>query len=182
MAAPQWPGARGARPGVLSIPFAWERPREQLLCKMSRERRSIAGALRERRTSVVGAVEQARQWCEARIGLIGLVLVHAACQGSPAHRAQPGAIRPAERMHRLGQAQLIVQEWREVDFVVVVDALRLVSRVDLNEMAAVRIERRQELLVDRDSNVLHVWLEAAGTHPPQGCCDGSSCQDASIGP
>src|SRR5205823_3057216 len=49
-------------------------------------RRSIAGGIRPRRTSVFAVLQEPGQGREARIGLIGLVEVQTPCQRSTAHR------------------------------------------------------------------------------------------------
>ena len=124
--------------------------------------------------SVLPAIKEPGQRCQAWIELIGLVEMHAVCQRSPAHRAQPRAVWPAEWMHRLGEAELIVEERTKVDLVVVIDALGRVAILDRDREPIVRVHGGQELLVDGDPYVLDIGLEASGARAPQRCRDGLS--------
>ena len=84
-------------------------------------------------------------------------------------------------MHRLGEAELIVEERTKVDLVVVIDALGRVAILDRDREPIVRVHGGQELLVDGDPYVLDIGLEASGARAPQRCRDGATHQDAAIG-
>jgi hypothetical protein len=74
----------------------------------------------------VPPVEQRGKSRQPRINLLGSVSVVAPVELLTALRAEPGTVGPAERMHRLGQKELVVKDAVELELVVVIDPRRRV--------------------------------------------------------
>src|ERR687891_2608907 len=105
------------------------------------------------RTSVLSvAVRLAKEGGEAReawVDVLVAVRVIALVEPPAAFHAQAGTVGPAERVHRLRQGKLVVEDRVEVDLMMLVDALRrAVLGVNLDRRAGLGIDARKELLVE----------------------------------
>ena len=101
--------------------------------------------------SPLAVAQQRGEAGQARVDLVAAVCMVAAVEPRAAFGAQAGAIGTAERVHRLGQRELVVEDAVEVDLVVLVDAQRLRTIPRLPRRPARRCRGStlgQELLVD----------------------------------
>ena len=94
--------------------------------------RSIAGAAIEwrigareiaqtRSVLLVAVAQQSGEPGQARIDLVAAMLVVPAVEAAAAFDAQAGTVGATERMHRLGEGELVVEDRVEVHLVVLVD-------------------------------------------------------------
>src|ERR687897_192048 len=70
----------------------------------------------------VPVVQEGGEAGEARVDLLDCVVVPAGLELLAAIGTQPGAVRPAEWVHRLRQRELVVEHATQVDLVALVDA------------------------------------------------------------
>src|SRR6185369_9500267 len=89
---------------------------------------------------------------EARIDVVGRVIVDAVHEALAADRAQAGAVRTAERRDRLGELDRLPDGGLEIELVVGSQAERLVALAGLrpDRGAGVDVDRGQCLLLDPD--------------------------------
>src|SRR6188472_1928455 len=116
-----------------------------------------------RSTLAVPVAEERGEAGQPRIDLVVVVRMITLVELQAARRAQPWAIGTAERVHRLGECELVMEGGRQLDVMVLVDPLDgvLLGRRDGDRRSAQRVDRRNELLGDWDRDLLDEGVGAA---------------------
>jgi len=131
---------------------------------------------------VVAVAQQCGQAGKAWVDLLAAMDMVPGIPPSSALDTEAGAVWPAERVHRLGQCQLIMEDSTQLDLVVLVDseAHFPVFGLENDGLPGVGVDARQKLLIHVDADLFHVRIGAARAAAAEWSPNASAEEDAAV--